>query len=134
MIYTPRTNDFYFHHDESILVNQISIREADKTYMFVNFEPEGRWFNNQDLRYMPTSMTSRFQSQLTFRIRNRAYLSFQPNDIILVESDKNRMYYKYMREDESGNAKWFQNLDTKELELFENTYPFRLFHTASVRA
>lgn len=134
MIYTPRTNDYYFHHDEPILVNQVSIREPEKTYMFVNYEPDGRWFDNKDLRYMPFSMTARFQSQLTFRIRNRTYLSFRPNDIILVENNKDRMYYKYIREDDSGNAKWFENLDTNELELFENTYPFRLFHVSPVHA
>lgn len=134
MIYTPRTHNYYYHHEEPILVNQVSIREPEKTYMFVNFEPDGRWFNNSELRYMPHSMTARFQSQLTFRIRNRDYLSFLPNDIILVESGKTSMYYKYIEEHESGNAKWFKNLDTNEVELFENTYPFRLFHVSPVLA
>lgn len=134
MIRIVKTNDYYYYKGEPILVNQVSIRETDQTYMFVNFEPDGRWFDHKDLTPMESSNKSRFQSQLTFRLRKREYLEIYPNDIILIERDKKPMYYKFLHQHSAGEGLCFQNLDTKEIEIFERTYPFRLFHTITQKA
>jgi len=130
MIRIVKTNEFYYHKEEPIFVNQVSIRESDQTFMFVNYEPNGRWFKHSELTLMSSSMKPRFQSQLTFKLRNRDYLKFYPNDIILIERDKKPMYYKFLHPHSAGVGLCFENLDTKEIEIFESSYPFRLYHTA----
>lgn len=134
MIRIVRLSDYYYHKGVPILINQISIREIHRTFMFVNFEEQGRWFNHEDLTLMPESQKPRFQSQLTFRLRNREYLHFHTNDIILIERDKKPMYYKFLHKHSTGKGLCFMNLDTKEIEIFEENYPFRLFHAVQKKA